>query len=248
MAIAVTSAPDLAAVPAEQATALLTWKAKLDNQSQYTLRSWKNTSAPCRWRGIRCTVHRHRRRPVISGISLPGRRLRGSLVSLNFSALTTVTRLDLSYNHLVGNIPPDIKALVELENLLLQGNQIRGSIPLELAYTTRVTEKCDVYSFGVLVLELFMGHHPGDLLSSMDNHNRSTLLGNLLDTCLPLPEAEIASEIFQVVVVAVRCIEPDPLHRPTMQQVIKVFSRAERQLANNLDYIHTAIVIPACSS
>ncbi|KAE8802436.1 putative LRR receptor-like serine/threonine-protein kinase [Hordeum vulgare] len=141
MAIAVTSAPDLAAVPAEQATALLTWKAKLDNQSQYTLRSWKNTSAPCSWRGIRCTVHRHRRRPVISGISLPRRRLSGSLVSLNFSALTTVTRLDLSYNHLVGSIPPDIKALVELENLLLQGNQIRGSIPLGL---TNLTKLCSL--------------------------------------------------------------------------------------------------------
>uniref|UniRef100_A0A8R7QX74 non-specific serine/threonine protein kinase n=1 Tax=Triticum urartu TaxID=4572 RepID=A0A8R7QX74_TRIUA len=124
----------------------------------------------------------------------------------------------------------------------------KGYLAPELAYTTRVTEKCDVYSFGVLVLELFMGHHPGDLLSSMDNHNRSTLLGNLLDTCLPLPEADIASKIFQVVVVAVRCIEPDPSHRPTMQHVIKVFSTAKRSPANNLDYLHTTIAIPACSS
>ena len=38
-ATTVTRAPDLAAVPAEQARALLTWKASLDNQSQYTLRS-----------------------------------------------------------------------------------------------------------------------------------------------------------------------------------------------------------------
>ncbi|KAM3196918.1 hypothetical protein ACQJBY_072547 [Aegilops geniculata] len=124
----------------------------------------------------------------------------------------------------------------------------KGYLAPELAYTTRVTEKCDVYSFGVLVLELFMGHHPGDLLSSMDNSNRSTLLGNLLDTRLPLPEAEIASDIFQVVAVVVRCIEPEPSHRPMMQQVIKVFSTAERSPANNLDYLHTAVVIPACWS
>jgi serine/threonine protein kinase len=49
----------------------------------------------------------------------------------------------------------------------------------ELAYSTKVTEKCDVYSFGVLVLELFMGHHPGGFLSSMAN--KSTPLMDLLD-------------------------------------------------------------------
>ncbi|KAF7092528.1 LOW QUALITY PROTEIN: hypothetical protein CFC21_095005 [Triticum aestivum] len=122
----------------------------------------------------------------------------------------------------------------------------KGYLAPELAYTTRVTEKCDVYSFGVLVLEVFMGHHPGDFLSSMDNNNMSALLEDLLDTRLPRPEADIASEIFQVVTIAIRCIEPDPSHRPTMQQVIKVFSTAERSPADNLDYLHTAIVIPAC--
>ena len=108
-----------------------------------------------------------------------------------------------------------------------------------------MTEKCDVYSFGVLILELFMGHHPRDYLSSMDK--RSTLLENLLDTRLPPPEVEITSEIFKVVTVAVQCIEPNPSHRPTMQQVAKVLSRAERP-ANDLDYLHADIIIPACWS
>ena len=110
-----------------------------------------------------------------------------------------------------------------------------------------MTEKCDVYSFGILVLELFMGHHPGDFLSSMDNNKKSTSIEKLLDTRLPLPEVEVATKIFQVVAIAVRCIEPDPSHRPTMQQVTKVLSAAERP-ANNLDYLHTSIVIPACWS
>jgi serine/threonine protein kinase len=95
----------------------------------------------------------------------------------------------------------------------------------ELAYTTRVTEKCDVYSFGVLALELFIGHHPGDFLSSIAK--KSTLLQDLLDTRLPPPEAETASKICKVIAVAVRCIEADPSDRPTMQQVIKVFSTTE---------------------
>ncbi|KAK4270654.1 hypothetical protein QN277_019433 [Acacia crassicarpa] len=36
----------------------------------------------------------------------------------------------------------------------------------ELAFTTKVTEKCDVYSFGVLALEIIMGKHPRDLIMS----------------------------------------------------------------------------------
>jgi len=64
----------------------------------------------------------------------------------------------------------------------------------ELAFVTRVTEKCDVYSFAVVVLELFMGSHPGDLLSALlRTDKKSTSLEDLLDTRLPLPEAEAAS-------------------------------------------------------
>ncbi|XP_028758646.1 MDIS1-interacting receptor like kinase 2-like [Neltuma alba] len=36
----------------------------------------------------------------------------------------------------------------------------------ELAYSKQVTEKCDVYSFGVLALEIIMGKHPRDLIMS----------------------------------------------------------------------------------
>ncbi|KAM0895201.1 hypothetical protein ACQ4PT_023974 [Festuca glaucescens] len=121
----------------------------------------------------------------------------------------------------------------------------KGYLAPELAYTTRVTEKCDVYSFGVLAIELFMGHHPGDFLSSLAN--KSTQLEDFLDIRLTLPEADIASEIFRVVAVAVRCIEPDPSHRPTMQEVIKVFSTSEGPDVY-LDYLHTDIAIPPCWS
>ncbi|EOY29538.1 Leucine-rich repeat receptor-like protein kinase family protein [Theobroma cacao] len=40
----------------------------------------------------------------------------------------------------------------------------------ELAYTMRVNEKCDVFSFGVTTLETLMGRHPGDLISSLSHH------------------------------------------------------------------------------
>ncbi|XP_051186165.1 uncharacterized protein [Lolium perenne] len=118
----------------------------------------------------------------------------------------------------------------------------KGYLAPELAYTTRVTEKCDVYSFGVLVLELFMGHHPGDFLSSMAN--KSTPFEDFLDIRLPLPEDEIASEIINVVGAAIWCLQPDPSQRPTMQEVINVFSTT-KGCDQYLDYLHTDIAIPA---
>jgi hypothetical protein len=90
-----------------------------------------------------------------------------------------------------------------------------------------------------------MGDHPGDFLSS--RANKSTQLEDLLDIRLTFPEANNASEIFRVVVVAVRCIEPDPSHRPTMQEVIKELSTTEGSDVY-LDYLHTDIAIPPCWS
>ncbi|XP_044400943.1 MDIS1-interacting receptor like kinase 2-like [Triticum aestivum] len=121
----------------------------------------------------------------------------------------------------------------------------KGYLAPELAYSTRVTEKCDVYSFGVLTLELFMGHHPGDFLSSMAE--KSTSLKDLLDIRIPLPAAEVASKVFKVITFAARCIEPNPSRRPTMQQAIKVFTAAGGP-DNHVDHLHTGIVIPACWS
>lgn len=41
-----------------------------------------------------------------------------------------------------------------------------GYIAPELAYTLKVTETCDVYSFGVLALEVIKGKYPTNLVGS----------------------------------------------------------------------------------
>jgi len=111
----------------------------------------------------------------------------------------------------------------------------------ELAYMTRVTTKFDVYSFAVVVLELFMGSHPGDILSDLFcTDKKNTSLEDLLDTRLPLPEAEAASEIFVLLKVALQCLDPNPANRPTMQSAIKKLSAAP--ITDDVDYLRADLM------
>uniref|UniRef100_A0A0D9VH03 non-specific serine/threonine protein kinase n=1 Tax=Leersia perrieri TaxID=77586 RepID=A0A0D9VH03_9ORYZ len=119
----------------------------------------------------------------------------------------------------------------------------KGYLAPELAYTTRVTEKCDVYRFGVLIFELFMGHHPGDFLSPLPMAKENTSLKDLLDSRLPLPEVKTASEMFMLIMAAVQCLDPSPSRRPTMRDVTRMFSIADD--LSNPDDLHADILIPA---
>ncbi|XP_028795147.1 MDIS1-interacting receptor like kinase 2-like [Neltuma alba] len=104
-----------------------------------------------------------------------------------------------------------------------------GYVAPELAYTLVVTEKCDVYSFGMVTLETIMGTHPGDLILSLSKtYTGSILLKDILDSRLPLPSQKDAGDITLLVTIALACLNPSPKSRPSMQQV------SERLLSSNL--------------
>ncbi|CDP11415.1 unnamed protein product [Coffea canephora] len=92
----------------------------------------------------------------------------------------------------------------------------------ELAYTLEVNEKCDVYSFGVLALEVIMGKHPGDLVLSMLSAS-SSIHGILLkDIVDPRPRSltkQMAEKVVLGTKLALLCVDPNPQLRPDMQQV-----------------------------
>ncbi|CAJ1971135.1 unnamed protein product [Sphenostylis stenocarpa] len=98
----------------------------------------------------------------------------------------------------------------------------------ELAYTMEVNEKCDVFSFGVLCLEIIMGNHPRDLISSMLSPSSTPLTSNLLlkdvmDQRLPLPVMPVVKEVVFIAEVAFACLNNRPLSRPTMEDVYNKF-------------------------
>ncbi|PNX55696.1 LRR receptor-like kinase resistance protein [Trifolium pratense] len=97
----------------------------------------------------------------------------------------------------------------------------------ELAYTMKVNEKCDVYSFGVLTLEILFGKHPGDIVSTLLQSSGIYLtidamsLIDKLDQRLPHPTNDIRKEVVSIIRIATHCLSESSHSRPTMKQVCK---------------------------
>ncbi|XVF82439.1 hypothetical protein PTKIN_Ptkin16aG0048100 [Pterospermum kingtungense] len=109
-----------------------------------------------------------------------------------------------------------------------------GYIAPELAYTMKADEKCDVYSFGVLTLEVLMGKHPGDLLltlsisastSKLVPQDQQILLKDVIDPRLSPPSKQVSEDIIATMKLSFACLNGDPQLRPTMQQVAQVLTR-----------------------
>ncbi|KAJ3669833.1 hypothetical protein LUZ60_010157 [Juncus effusus] len=102
-----------------------------------------------------------------------------------------------------------------------------GYMAPELAYTSRVTEKCDVYSCGVVVMELFMGKHPGDVNQMINiksqNIGDNAWLLDIADQRLPIPTDKEMKEVERITKIAFKCLDSNPISRPSMQQVVKCF-------------------------
>ena len=92
-----------------------------------------------------------------------------------------------------------------------------------------VTEKCDVYSFGMVVLETIMGMHPGELVTSLSSSStQNTKLSDILDSRLSYPRrTQIANDIALIVSLALKCLHSNPQLRPSMQQVSSKLASAK---------------------
>ncbi|XP_052190019.1 MDIS1-interacting receptor like kinase 2-like [Diospyros lotus] len=123
-----------------------------------------------------------------------------------------------------------------------------GYAALELAYTMEVNTKLDVYSFGILTLEMLMGKHPCDLISSLSSLCSSSvsslpstfhgiLLKDVLDNRLPPPEDQMVEEIVVPTKLALACINTNPHLRPSMRQVYVELSKRRPSFESSLHTI-----------
>ncbi|CDP14107.1 unnamed protein product [Coffea canephora] len=106
-----------------------------------------------------------------------------------------------------------------------------GYMAPELAYTMVVTEKSDVYGFGVVVLETLFGEHPQEFLSCISSQpNEPIMLKDLLDARLPPPTNPlVVRNVAVATALALDCVNANPKCRPTMQQVVNRFEEGRRE-------------------
>ncbi|XP_031286425.1 receptor-like protein kinase HSL1 [Pistacia vera] len=101
-----------------------------------------------------------------------------------------------------------------------------GYIAPEYAYTLRVNEKSDIYSFGVVILELVTGKRPVDpefgekdlvkwVCTTLDQKGVEHVLDPKLDSCFK-------EELCKILNIGLLCTSPLPINRPAMRRVVKM--------------------------
>ncbi|KAG8475117.1 hypothetical protein CXB51_032022 [Gossypium anomalum] len=127
-----------------------------------------------------------------------------------------------------------------------------GYVAPEYACTGMLTEKSDVYSFGILIMEIITGRSPVDYTRPQGEVHLvewlKTMVGNrkaeeVIDPKLPVMPASKALK--RVLLVALRCVDPDATKRPKMGHVIHMLEaddllfRDERRITKEPSDLHS---------
>lgn len=104
----------------------------------------------------------------------------------------------------------------------------------------RVNEKCDVYGFGVLMLELVTGRRPvvygEDNVVILSDHVRVLLeQGNVLDCVDPNMGRYPEEEVLPVLKLALVCTSQIPSSRPSMEEVVQILEVIKAPVPNRME-------------
>ncbi|KAL1546256.1 non-specific serine/threonine protein kinase [Salvia divinorum] len=121
-----------------------------------------------------------------------------------------------------------------------------GYVAPEYACTGMLNEKSDVYSFGVLIMEIITGRSPADYSHPQGEANLvdwlKMMVGNMKSEEVAdpkLPERPASMALKRLLLVALRCVDPDAQKRPKMGHVIHMLeskdflSHEEKRIGRN---------------
>ncbi|KAG6730970.1 hypothetical protein I3842_01G106400 [Carya illinoinensis] len=122
------------------------------------------------------------------------------------------------------------RLLTELEKHIISNRfqSALGYVAPELAcQSLRVNEKCDIYGFGVMILEVVTGKRPveygEDNVVILSDHMRFSLeQGNALDCVDPSMSEYPEDEVLPVLKLALVCTSQIPSSRPSMEEVVHI--------------------------
>ncbi|KAF3450940.1 hypothetical protein FNV43_RR07029 [Rhamnella rubrinervis] len=135
--------------------------------------------------------------------------------------------LDSNFSAKLSNFGLAVTSGIETKhNIELSGTQ--GYVAPEYILDGKLTDKSDVYAFGVVLLELLMGRKPFNNEAPAESQSMVTWampqltdrsrLPNIVDPVIK--DTMDLKHLYQVAAVAVLCVQPEPSYRPLITDVL----------------------------
>lgn len=134
--------------------------------------------------------------------------------------------LDSSFNAKLSDFGLAVTSGTENKHIKVSGTV--GYVAPEYLSEGKLTEKCDVYAFGVVLLELLVGRKPLEDVASAECQSLLTWAMPQLTDRSKLPNVVDPvirntmdiKHLYQVAAVAILCIQPEPSYRPLITDVL----------------------------
>lgn len=134
--------------------------------------------------------------------------------------------LDSSFNAKLSDFGLAVTSGIQSKNIELSGTL--GYVAPEYLLDGKLTDKSDVYAFGVVLLELLIGRKPVEQMSSdhcqsivswaMPQFTDRSKLPNIVDPVIK--DTMDLKHLYQVAAVAVLCVQQEPSYRPLITDVL----------------------------